>query len=108
MVQLPGSKGQAASCLEGSRESEEGSGLGGQTGHWDPGSAAHPCDVGLMTSLQIRFLTYIHTLYVCMYAQSPSSVLPFAASRTPGSSAHGILQARILKWVAISSSRRSS
>ena len=28
--------------------------------------------------------------------------------RRPGSSVHGILQARILEWVAISSSRRSS
>ena len=29
-------------------------------------------------------------------------------SATPGSSVHGILQARILEWVAISSSRESS
>ena len=30
------------------------------------------------------------------------------ACRPPGSSVHGILQARILEWVAISSSRGSS
>ena len=62
MAQLPDGKCRAASCLEGSKKSEEGSGLRGQTGHWNPGSAAHPCDMGLMASLQIRFLTYKYTL----------------------------------------------
>ena len=37
-----------------------------------------------------------------------SRVRLFATPRTPGSSVHGILQARILEWVAISSSRGSS
>ena len=48
---------------------------------------------------------------VCVCAQLLSCVRLFATARTcspPGSSVPGILQARILEWVAISSSRRSS
>ena len=49
--------------------------------------------------------------YVCVHAQSLQSCLtlcdPVDCSQ-PGSSVHGILQARILKRVAISSSRGSS
>ena len=51
------------------------------------------------------------TLHVCMCAQSlqscPTLCDPMDYSR-PASSAHGILQARILEWVAISSCRGSS
>ena len=48
---------------------------------------------------------------VCARAQSLSHVRLFLTSWTvalPGSSVHGISQARILEWVAISSSRASS
>ena len=44
----------------------------------------------------------------CMHAKSLQSRLfatLWAIARPPGSSVHGILQARILEWVAISSSR---
>ena len=45
---------------------------------------------------------------VCMHAQScPTLCNPMDCS-PPGSSVHGISQARILEWVAISSSRGSS
>ena len=51
------------------------------------------------------------TLRACMHAKSPQSCLtlgdPMDCS-PPGSSVHGILQVRILEWVAISSSRGSS
>ena len=48
-----------------------------------------------------------------MYAQSLSHVRLFATPRTvacqtPESPVHGILQARVLAWIAISSSRGSS
>ena len=48
---------------------------------------------------------------VCVYAQSLQLCLTLCNPRDcspPGSSVHGILQARILEWVAISSSRGSS
>ena len=44
-------------------------------------------------------------------AKSPQLCLTFAPLWTyspPGSSVHGILQARVLEWVAVSSSRGSS
>ena len=47
---------------------------------------------------------------VCVYAQSLSSVClydPMVCS-LPGSSVHGISQARIIEWVAVSSSKGSS
>ena len=44
-------------------------------------------------------------LHACMHAQSyPTLCDPMDCSR-PGSSAHGIFQARILEWVTISSSK---
>ena len=46
---------------------------------------------------------------VCMWARSvTSSSLQLHDCSPPGSSVHGILQARMLEWVAISSSRESS
>ena len=45
---------------------------------------------------------------VCMYARSLQSCLTFVTLTNcgpPGSSVHGILQARILEWVAMTSSR---
>ena len=50
-----------------------------------------------------------HVLMCCAWALSLSRVwlLPMGCS-PPGSSVHGILQARVLEWVAMSSSRGSS
>ena len=47
---------------------------------------------------------------VCLHAKSFQSFLTFNAvdCSPPGSSVHGTLQARILEWVAMPSSRRSS
>ena len=44
----------------------------------------------------------------CMHAQSRPTVCNPMDCSLPGSSLHGIFQARILEWVAISSSRGSS
>ena len=49
---------------------------------------------------------------VCVYVCSVAQLCPTFSNplnyRPPGSSVHGILQARILEWVAISYSRGSS
>ena len=45
---------------------------------------------------------------VCLVAQSCLTVYDSIDCSLPGSSVHGIFQARILEWVAISFSRRSS
>ena len=50
-------------------------------------------------SLATSFFGFPQSLHVCSVAQSSPTLLP-------GSSLHGILQARILEWLAISSSRR--
>ena len=50
----------------------------------------------------------MYALYACMFSHVMSdSATPMNRS-PPGSSVHGILQARVLEWVAISSSRGSS
>ena len=46
--------------------------------------------------------------YECMYAQSCPTLCSPTDGSLPGSSAHGIFQASILKWGAISYSRGSS
>ena len=48
--------------------------------------------------------------HVCALSLShvPLFVTPWTVRSLPGSSVHGIPQARILEWVAISSSRASS
>ena len=45
---------------------------------------------------------------VCVYAQLCPALCKPTDCSPPGSSVHGILQARILEWVAVSPSRRSS
>ena len=45
---------------------------------------------------------------VCLVAQSCPTLCDPMDCSPPGSSVHGIFQARVLKWVAISSSRGSS
>ena len=42
---------------------------------------------------------------LCVHAQSCLTLCDPMDYSSPGSSVHGILQARILEWVAISSSR---
>ena len=47
-------------------------------------------------------------LCLCMCAKSLQSCLTLCDHNLPGSSVHGTLQARILKWIAMPSSRGSS
>ena len=64
-----------------------------------------------LTHLSALLLVYMLGRHVCMQAQSLQSCLtlcdPMDCS-PPGSSVRGILQARTLEWVAMSSSRGSS
>ena len=76
--------------------------------HWN----THP-KTSLAKDPSLTLITELYTNIVtilCMYAQSLQSCLfrdPMDHS-PPGSSVHGILQARILEWVATPSSRGSS
>ena len=47
-------------------------------------------------------------MYVCEVAQSCPTLCDPMDCSLPGSSVHGIFQARVLQWVAISFSRGSS
>ena len=47
-------------------------------------------------------------MHACLVTQSCPTLCNSMDCSPPGSSVHGILQARILKWVAIPSSRGSS
>ena len=51
---------------------------------------------------------HIQTACCCLIIQSCQTLYNPMDCSLPGSSVHGILQARILEWVAISSSRGSS
>ena len=55
------------------------------------------------------FIYYIFTYAVlCLVAQSYPTLCDPIDCSPPGSSVHGILQARILEWIATSFSRGSS
>ena len=64
----------------------------------------------LVFSPLLTFLNYLHDFYyrVCSVTQSCPTVFDLMDCNPPGSSVLGILQARMLEWVAISSSRESS
>ena len=74
--------------------------------------------VHLPTFFKPLFKSYfLHLINMCMFSNNPSTYLVSQSYPTlcdpmdcspPGSSVCGILQARILEWVAISSSRGSS
>ena len=54
------------------------------------------------------FIKHSSLVYTCEVAQLCPTLCNPMDCNTPGSSVHGILQARILEWVAISFSRGSS
>ena len=56
----------------------------------------------------VYIYTYIWDKFCCLLAKSCLTLCHPMACSLPGSSVHGFLQARILKWVAIPSSRGSS
>ena len=69
--------------------------------------------IGTMESLLLRDLQFTVFLQkeLCMHAKSLQSCQTLRDPtdfNLPGSSVHGILQARILEWVAMPSSRGSS
>ena len=71
--------------------------------HHEKGLTSH-CLLWVLTALQSSIMNTI----CCLDAQSCPTICDRMDCSLPGSSVHGILQAKILKWVAISSSRGSS
>ena len=65
-----------------------------------------PCckQIGSHLGFVVPFIEHVHTQLL----QSWLFVTPWTVCSPPGSSAHGILQARILEWVAMPFSRGSS
>ena len=61
----------------------------------------------LSTHQHLKIATYFYTHWKCQLHNRVQLCDPMGCS-LPGSSVHGILQARILQWFAISSSRGSS
>ena len=62
----------------------------------------------LIAILLVWWLLYLPIMLACLVIQSCPALCNSMHYSPPGSSVHGILQARTLEWVAISSSRRSS
>ena len=62
----------------------------------------------LFTRLEKELKESYKDAVLCLAAQSCPTLCDPMDYSPPGSSVHGILQARILEWVAISSSRGSS
>ena len=71
-------------------------------------------DTKTLTLLQGSFMlphfppTPTTFLWMCLVAQSCPTPCALVGCMPPGSSVHGILQARVLEWVAILVTRRSS
>ena len=62
----------------------------------------------IFTNIKWNFKRHSEIIhYLCMHAKSLPTLCDPVVYSLPGSSVHGILQARILEWVAISSSRGS-
>ena len=55
-----------------------------------------------------KFFMNMHHFHCHLVAQSCQTICDPMDCRPPGSSAHGVLQARIMEWVAMPSSRGSS
>ena len=61
-----------------------------------------------MLGMHVRVCSYLKVKSESEVAQSCLTLCDCMDCSLPGSSVHGIFQARILEWVAISFSRRSS
>ena len=77
---------------------------------WEPASL-HPVSLSAELCACLPVVLWLRNLHVYMYAKSlhscPTLCNPLDCS-LPGCSVHGILQARILEWVAMASYRGSS
>ena len=95
-AQKPGQVGARA------RNEQNGTGGGGQLRHWEEQRALGPW----LPNLAFGAGRWPVQAWVWLWLQGPATQLcnPMEAI-LPGSSVHGILQARILEWVAISFSR---
>ena len=77
---------------------------------WSRGE--RPWETGIMLRLKVDILQSIYEMYFCPCCRSVAESCPVLCNcmdcSPPGTSIHGIFQTRILEWVAISYSRRSS
>ena len=60
------------------------------------------------TTLILTEISLVTSGFLVLVAQSYQTLCDHMDCNRPGSSVHGILRPRILEWVAMSSSRRSS
>ena len=68
-----------------------------------------PCYSGLcLCNPSLSLLLRVHSLCCCLVAQSCPTLFNHVDCSPPGSSVHGILQAKVLEWIAVPFSRRSS
>ena len=65
-------------------------------------------DIKIILKLKLFLFPFKFHKFVCVCSQSYSTLCSPMACHTPGSSVHGIFQARIGEWVATSYSRGSS
>ena len=65
------------------------------------------CAINCLSINYLKFKSCIIQIFLLLFTKSCLTCDPMVCS-LPGSSVHGILQARILEWVAISFSRGSS
>ena len=77
---------------------------------WPSGSPEEAQAVSSACARQLCYLCVCRfgSVYLCLAAQSRATLRNPLDCSPPGYSGHGIFQARILEWVAISSSRGSS
>ena len=71
------------------------------------GKFQHDLNIKWLNEIIVNFLENTLVMMWSRHAQSCLTLCDPMDCSTPGSSVHGIFQARILKWVAISSSRGS-
>ena len=90
--------------LPGAGETNELRRLSTIPGCWARKGILSAADIENRSNTQI----YFTFCFNCLVAQSCSTLCNPMDYKPPGSSVHGILQARILEWVAISFSRGSS
>ena len=68
----------------------------------------HTSKVNAILTLQIRKMSFPHISNLGVCAQLSPTLCGLMDCSPPGSSVHGIFQAKILEWIAISFSRGSS
>ena len=111
MIWRPSSTGHGTLSLQSEEQAEMSPSEGGRPcGHLDFGlPASRTWDSGFLLSKTIQLVVlYDINMCICLVALLSLTLCDPMDCSSPGSSVHGILQARILEWVAMPSSRGSS